>query len=737
MRATVLRAGLVAVCAVGAIVLPGGAPGAVPPSQCQAFTAPPFGPHDLQAEETTRLTYVAPAGTDSVSGTATLDGHPGWAFFFNNLTGSAVTNPRLTVASGLDPAVFDGGLMTPSFPSSCSLPTLDSGQQLQIFPGLEATGLHSTFNLGYDSTRSVSPAEVPVGGGDVTATFTVKIVDPKFADGFVSLFIQGPGATVVSQSDPTNLDQGEDVSSSLGRFDLGGLELGKTYVFTAVLHVENPPFGRAIGPWTFTPSAQIYVSARGDGCTQCGLPGSSVTIADSTLDGSSPGVGAVTFAVDESNRLWDITKDMQYVTSYEGGFFPDADATLTTGTGLFGGGLPATTDSVAAGTSLGIPAIRYWGLNMQNFQQDAITSPMESLASGYDPSQFFDSNGVPATALPFVFSQDSLQPGNNFASFVQSSLPATLVPGCDTTRSISPLSVPTGGGQQTVTVTFRCTDSGITDVAANFGLQLPGATLIEFDPPSNLDEGEELFGPSPPSPAGFFGLNLQNIVTGKTYTATFVLQVPNPYGIPFADKPMLKVVEDSPQPTGCFGCGGPTTSVTLPVASLDGPTAGAGSVTFSAAEPHVWRITATNETAFALSGTNQRNLGYMGPASGVRGQPVELLAVFDDDRSAPGIPVTFTLGSQSCSAVTDTGTTPAAVCTIVLDQPVGSYTLQVSSPGDVDVYPASTSAPFAITGPTSTDQCKNGGWKAFGSFKNEGDCVSYVATGGKNPPAGP
>jgi len=40
--------------------------------------------------------------------------------------------------------------------------------------------------------------------------------------------------------------------------------------------------------------------------------------------------------------------------------------------------------------------------------------------------------------------------------------------------------------------------------------------------------------------------------------------------------------------------------------------------------------------------------------------------------------------------------------------------------------------------PTSKDQCKNGGWKTFTNpaFKNQGDCVSFVATGGKNPPNG-
>jgi hypothetical protein len=38
--------------------------------------------------------------------------------------------------------------------------------------------------------------------------------------------------------------------------------------------------------------------------------------------------------------------------------------------------------------------------------------------------------------------------------------------------------------------------------------------------------------------------------------------------------------------------------------------------------------------------------------------------------------------------------------------------------------------------PTSKDQCKKGGWRQYGVFKNQGDCVSFVATGGKNPPAG-
>ncbi|HJQ95173.1 MAG TPA: hypothetical protein VJ935_05625 [Acidimicrobiia bacterium] len=50
---------------------------------------------------------------------------------------------------------------------------------------------------------------------------------------------------------------------------------------------------------------------------------------------------------------------------------------------------------------------------------------------------------------------------------------------------------------------------------------------------------------------------------------------------------------------------------------------------------------------------------------------------------------------------------------------------------------ASTTTTTLIAGLTSKDQCKNGGWVTFGVFRNQGDCVSFVTTGGSNPPDGP
>ncbi len=50
--------------------------------------------------------------------------------------------------------------------------------------------------------------------------------------------------------------------------------------------------------------------------------------------------------------------------------------------------------------------------------------------------------------------------------------------------------------------------------------------------------------------------------------------------------------------------------------------------------------------------------------------------------------------------------------------------------------PAPTTTTIATNRPASKEDCKDGGWTNYGVFKNQGDCVSYVATGGTNPPDG-
>jgi hypothetical protein len=87
---------------------------------------------------------------------------------------------------------------------------------------------------------------------------------------------------------------------------------------------------------------------------------------------------------------------------------------------------------------------------------------------------------------------------------------------------------------------------------------------------------------------------------------------------------------------------------------------------------------------------------------------------------AVGLDVTDSPSGDLIRAI-PTGTSTCAPLGFALDFPVVS--------GDVAVVDAPAL-------PTSKDQCKNGGWKNFPGFKNQGECVSFVATKGRNQPNG-
>jgi len=59
--------------------------------------------------------------------------------------------------------------------------------------------------------------------------------------------------------------------------------------------------------------------------------------------------------------------------------------------------------------------------------------------------------------------------------------------------------------------------------------------------------------------------------------------------------------------------------------------------------------------------------------------------------------------------------------------------LAAVGPAAAQIKPPTPPPPATL--PTTTDQCRDGGWQVFKVFKNQGDCVSFVATQGKNPPA--
>jgi DNA-binding beta-propeller fold protein YncE len=84
---------------------------------------------------------------------------------------------------------------------------------------------------------------------------------------------------------------------------------------------------------------------------------------------------------------------------------------------------------------------------------------------------------------------------------------------------------------------------------------------------------------------------------------------------------------------------------------------------------------------------------------------------------------------------------------VVNSSVVRQYTIDPASGTLTPKNPATAPTPGSSVGvavasprsllPTLKEQCKNGGWRTFGVFKNQGDCVSFVATKGKKPPVHP
>jgi len=112
------------------------------------------------------------------------------------------------------------------------------------------------------------------------------------------------------------------------------------------------------------------------------------------------------------------------------------------------------------------------------------------------------------------------------------------------------------------------------------------------------------------------------------------------------------------------------------------------------------------------------------------------------------VPATITVNATSgagtrvaytASAIDNVDPSPIVVCTPPSGSMFAIGTTNVSCTATDDTGNKTTqSFNVVVRLPTSKAECKNGGWRNFGTvFKNQGDCVSYVATKGKNPPARP
>jgi hypothetical protein len=299
---------LVGAVALVVVFLPAQVAQADSPSPCTIHYGPNGGPAPgLGINVFSILRYAVPAGVNSVSGSATVPLFPRWNILFTNNSSATVTDPTITISSGLDPSVFDGQLPTPGLPSSCSQPSLDPTGTMNL--GFAAPESVRGGSLGYDSSAVASPNVVPAAGGEVTEEFTVVLRDPRFAGGNVFLGTGNGDVSVLSQTIPQNLDQGENVSTDGNDWNLSKAQLDKPYVFTALVEVGTA--GAASAPYVFSPTGFIQVGSRAT-CVLCGVnfTGSSVSLPDTILD------GAFDFSVNEAAQYWTVYHENILETSY-------------------------------------------------------------------------------------------------------------------------------------------------------------------------------------------------------------------------------------------------------------------------------------------------------------------------------------------------------------------------------------------------------------------------------------
>ena len=101
-----------------------------------------------------------------------------------------------------------------------------------------------------------------------------------------------------------------------------------------------------------------------------------------------------------------------------------------------------------------------------------------------------------------------------------------------------------------------------------------------------------------------------------------------------------------------------------------------------------------------------------------------------DARGSANSGVVFTFGGQMVPIAVQgavVNTTGGGGCGATSPKfPAGG----INTDGGFDLQLAFTGGPVSV----DKDRCKNGGWKDFGWFRNQGDCVSWFATDGRNAP---
>jgi len=115
-----------------------------------------------------------PPNIDLVQATDSLNGKWSWSFGMTNYYSAPVTNAGITVNTSLNPSYFPN---VPSFPFTVNAASLAFGESLTIIKEFYNTNYPITFTPGFTATRTVTPLNLPAGGGTQTVAVKVKLTD--------------------------------------------------------------------------------------------------------------------------------------------------------------------------------------------------------------------------------------------------------------------------------------------------------------------------------------------------------------------------------------------------------------------------------------------------------------------------------------------------------------------------------------------------------------------------------
>jgi hypothetical protein len=243
-------------------------------------------------------------GANSVDGATPAAGKLGWQPQISHRSGSAIAGASITVGAG------SGLTNAPGFPYTESTASLAPGNSLTMrrLSASQPTDAYRPFErpTGYDVQRTVAPAAVPAGGGDVMATASITLREARFAGGTVQIQVVPqftvPGAAVTSASlSGPGGGEGVDVNAAQGGgwfVSLHNARTGVAYTLTATIHVPNA----AAVAIPFSPQVQVHGITPGTPVPQ--VVGKSVTIDDTLLGGT------ITFASTDDVRWSGQTSDV-------------------------------------------------------------------------------------------------------------------------------------------------------------------------------------------------------------------------------------------------------------------------------------------------------------------------------------------------------------------------------------------------------------------------------------------